>query len=134
MPYWYIYHRQHLTRFLLAILVLYDKRDTKIANKHRVKCWRWYIYQYGINDNHSYKKTKSQGIMNRLIYWLSEELMFVMIYQCHHCCVLLLVRRQQNLWKIYFCSGKYSFSHIKFVVLLLVWTRLCVIKIRLKGC
>ena len=64
--------------------------------KNRVKCWRWYIYQYSINENHGYKKTKIQDIMNWLIYWLSEELMFVMIYQCHHCCVFLLVRRQQK--------------------------------------
>ena len=43
--------------------------------------------------------------MNRLIYWLSEELMFVMIYQCHHCCVLLFVRRQQKI----FLFGKVLF-------------------------
>ena len=85
-----------LTRCLLAILVSLLSYSTKIANKNRVKCWRWYIYQYGINDNHSHKKMKIQGMMNRLIYWLSEELIFVMIYQRHHCQMLLLVRRQQK--------------------------------------
>ena len=58
--------------------------------------------------------------MNRLIYWLSEELMFVMIYQCHHCCVLLLVRRQQ---KNIFVRESTLFSIPKIVVLLLVSTQ-----------
>ena len=44
-----------------------------------------------INDNHTCKNVKIQGMMNRLIYWLSEELVFVMRYQCHHYCVLLFV-------------------------------------------
>ena len=57
--------------------------------------------------------------MNRLIYWLCEELVFVMIYQCHHCCVLLLVRRQHNLKKNIFVRESTLFPIQKTVVLLL---------------
>ena len=46
--------------------------------------------------NQSDKKMKIQGMMNRLIYWLDEELEFAVIYQCHHCCMLLLVRREKK--------------------------------------
>ena len=81
---------------------------------------RWYIYQMSINDNHTCKKIKIQGMMNWLIYWLFEELMFVMIYQCHHCCVLLFVRRQHILKKNLFVRESTLFPIQKIVVLLLV--------------
>ena len=71
---------------------------------------RWYIYQMSINDNHTCKKMKIQGMMNRLIYWLSEEIMFVMIYQYHHCYVLLFVRRQHNLKKNIFVRESTLFT------------------------
>ena len=62
---------------------------------------------------------KIQGMMNRLIYWLCEEIMFVMIYQCHHCCVLLFVRRQHNLKKNIFVRESTLSPIQKTVVLLL---------------
>ena len=117
----YIYHHQHLTRCLLAILVLYDhsdKRDTKIANKHRLNVDDD-IYINMASMNKIDKRMKIQGMMNGLIYWLSEKLVFVMIYQCNYCCVLLFVRRQHNVKKIFFVRESTLFTIQMTVVLLL---------------
>ena len=75
------------------------------------------IYINMASMNPSDNKMKIQGMMNRLIYWLFEELIFVMIYQCHHFNMLLFIRRQQQ---NIFVRESTLFPIQKIVVLLLV--------------